>query len=651
MRLTRHLLAGAAALAFVGPAAAAPLLASVFTDHAVLQRDRPIQVWGVAAPNAAVSIDLSGQAVTATADAQGRWSAQLPARTAGAAPLTLTVKAGSETQTVSDLLVGDVWLCSGQSNMEYPLRRALQGEAEAQNAADPQIRLLQTGRTSLPHPTDTLPAYAVWKTSSYDSANNFSAACWFMGREIKKTTNAPVGLIDATWGGSVIQDWISGAGLKALGNYNEGLSVLADYAQDPAKGMARWGAMLDRWAVKVEPHAANWAKPGFDDRAWKTMPAQQFWETNPGLETFDGTIWLRATITLTKAQAAAQAKGGATLVLGPVDDIDTTFVNGRAVGSQEGWDAKRAYAVPAGVLKAGANVVAVRAIDAGGGGGAWGPAKDKGLKLADGSFVPLGDSWRYKVSTNLSDTGLPPHAPWLGASGLSTLHNGMIAPLAPYGVKGFAWYQGEANVTEAPEYARLMPALIADWRRAFAAPDAPFLMVQLASFGPQTDKPGVSRWAELRDVQRRTVAADPNTGLASAVDIGSPYDIHPADKLQVGLRLAGLARKLAYGETALNASGPAPVSAVRDGADVVVTLDQPAVVYGSARPAGFELCDAAESCRFVDAAVDGAKVRLTVPAGYAAVKVRFAWADSPVLNLYGQNRLPATPFELKIPLS
>ncbi len=648
MRLTRHLLAGAAALAVVSPAAAAPLLASVFTDHAVLQRDRPIQVWGVAAPNTAVSVDLSGQGVSATADASGRWSARLPARPASAAPLTLTVKAGGAVQTVSDLLVGDVWLCSGQSNMEYPLRRALNGEVEAAAATDPQIRLLQTGRVSLPNPTDALPAYAAWKTSSYEAANNFSAACFFMGREIRKTQGVPVGLIDATWGGSIIQDWISGEGLKALGGYDEGLSVLADYAKDPAKGMARWGGMLDRWAAKVEPHAAGWAKPDFDDRAWATMPAEQFWETNPGLETFDGTIWLRAEITLTKAQAAAQAKGAATLMLGPIDDMDTTFVNGRQVGSQEGWDFKRAYAVPAGTLKAGRNVIAVRAIDTGGGGGAWGPAKDKGLKLADGSFAPMGGTWRYKVSTKLADTGLPPHAPWLGASGLSTLHNGMIAPLAPYGVKGFAWYQGESNVTEAKEYARLAPALVADWRRAFAAPDAPFLMVQLAAFGPQVDKPGVSRWAELRDVQRRTIAADPKMGLASAVDLGSPYDIHPADKLQVGLRLAGLARKLAYGETALNASGPVPLSARREGEAVVVTLDQAAVVYGSGRPAGFELCDAAESCRFVDAAVEGDKVRLAVPAGYAAVKVRFAWADSPVLNLYGANRLPATPFELPL---
>ena len=644
MRLTRHLLAGAAALAFAAPAAAAPLLASVFTDHAVLQRDKPIAVWGVAAPNAVVALDLSGEQGLANADAKGRWVALLDARPATGTPLTLTVKAGAETQTISDLLIGDVWLCSGQSNMEYPLRRALNGEAEAAAATDPHVRLLQTGRTSLPYPTDKLPAQAVWKTSSYESANNFSAACFFMGRDIRKAAGVPVGLIDATWGGSIIQDWISGPGLKALGGYDEGLSVLADYAKDPVKGMARWGAMLDRWAARVEPHAANWAKPDFDDRAWATMPAEQFWETNPGLETFDGTIWLRAEVTLTKAQAAQAA----TLVLGPVDDIDTSFVNGRQVGSQEGWDVKRAYAVPAGTLKAGRNVVAVRAVDVGGGGGAWGPAQDKGLKLADGSFAPLGGTWRYKVSTRLSDTGLPPHAPWLGTSGLSTLHNGMIAPLAPYGVKGFAWYQGEANVTEAKEYARLMPALIADWRRAFDAPDAPFLMVQLAAFGPQVDRPGVSRWAELRDVQRRTVAADPNTGLASAVDLGSPYDIHPADKLQVGLRLGGLARKLAYGETALNASGPAPVLAARDGAEVVVTLDQPAVAYGSGRPAGFELCDSAESCRFVDASLDGDKVRLTVPAGYAAVKVRFAWADSPVLNLYGHNRLPATPFELPV---
>jgi sialate O-acetylesterase len=632
-----------AATALSASVQAAPLLAPVFTDHAVLQRGQPIRVWGAAKPGAVVALSLGEAKASATADAQGRWSSAFPAREPGAA-LTLTAQAGGERQTLSDLLVGDVWLCSGQSNMEYPLRRALGGEAEAANSADPNIRLLQTGRTSLPEPTTALPKDAVWRAATPESANNFSAACFFMGREIKKTTGVPVGLIDASWGGSVIQDWISREGLHALGNYDEGLSVLADYAKSPEAGMAHWGAMLDRWAAKVEPHAAAWSRPDFDDSAWKTMPAEQFWETNPGLETFDGTIWLRATITLTEKQA----KQGAVLSLGPVDDIDTTFVNGRQVGSQQGWDKPRDYKIAPGVLKAGANVIAVRAIDTSGGGGAWGPAVQKGLKLADGSFAPMGGTWRYKISTTIAQTGLPPNAPWLGASGLSTLRNGMIAPLVPYGLKGFAWYQGEANVAEPAEYARTLPALVADWRQAFGGPDLPFLVVQLAEFGPRNTTPVESGWAGVRDVQRRAAATDPKVGIASAVDIGDIYDIHPANKQQVGHRLALQARKLAYGETTLVAAGPAPLSATRTGSAVVVRLDQPAVVQADVRPVGFELCDAAGACRVADASLAGDRVSLAVPAGFTPVKVRFAWADSPILNLYGATGLPATPFELAV---
>jgi sialate O-acetylesterase len=579
----------------------------------------------------------------ATADAEGRWSTTFPAREPGAA-LTLTAQAGGERQTISDLLVGDVWLCSGQSNMEYPLRRALAGEAEAANAADPNIRLLQTGRTSLPTPTTALPKEAVWRAATPESANNFSAACFFMGREIKKTTGVPIGLIDATWGGSVIQDWISRDGLHALGDYDEGLAVLADYARSPDVGVAHWSAMLGRWAAKAEPQATSWNRPDFDDRDWKTMPAEQFWETNPGLETFDGTIWLRATITLTDKQA----RQGATLSLGPIDDLDTTFVNGREVGSSQGWDKPREYKVAPGVLKAGPNVIAVRAIDTSGGGGAWGPAAQKGLKFDDGSFAPLGATWRYKVSATIAESGLPPTAPWVGTSGLSTLRNGMIAPLIPYGLKGFAWYQGEANVAEPAAYARLLPALVADWRKAFGGPDLPFLVVQLADFGPRQIAPVESGWAGVRDVQRRAAAADPKVGLASAVDIGDITDIHPANKQQVGHRLALQARKLAYGETALVAAGPAPLSATRTGGAVTVRLDQPAVVQADVRPVGFELCDAGGACRFADAALAGDQVRLAVPAGFAPVKVRFAWADSPILNLYGRTGLPATPFELPI---
>lgn len=636
MRLNALILATAMGLA---TSAAAGPLASVFSDHAVLQRDQPIRVWGKTAPNAAVSLDLSGTAASATADAQGRWSAALPARPAGGPALTLTVQAGGERQMVSDLVMGDVWLCSGQSNMEYPLRRALAGDGEVASAGDPDIRLLQTGKISKPAPQDDLPAGVVWKAATPTSAAEFSAACFLLGKDLRKSAGVPIGLIDATWGGSVIQDWISREGLTALKTYDEGLAVLDAYARDPADGQARWAAMLDRWAAAKLGAANDGMRPDLDDHAWKTLPMEAFWETSPGLETFDGTIWLRAEITLTKAQAAQRA----TLALGPVDDMDTTFVNGREVGAAQGWNTPRDYRLAPGVLKAGRNVIAVRVVDSGGGGGAWGRAAEKGLRFDDGSFAPLSGTWRYRIAAPLGQTSLPPNAPWQGASGLTTLRNGMIAPLVPYGLKGFAWYQGEANVTEAEAYARLMPAMIADWRQAFGA--EPFLLVQLAAFGPQ--KPGVqeSSWAALRDVQRRTAAADPKVGMASAVDIGSPYDIHPADKARVGQRLALLARKIAYGEAGLVAAGPAPLAARRDGADVVVILDQPAVVYGAARPIGFEACDAG-GCRFVDASLEGASVRLAGAGG--ATRIRYAWADSPIINLYGPTGLPATPFELAV---
>jgi len=399
-----------AATAVATAAQAAPILAPVFTDHAVLQRGQPIRVWGAARPGAVVSLKLGDAETTATADVQGRWTTTFPAREPGAAlTLTLTAKAEGETQTISDLLVGDVWLCSGQSNMEYPLRRALGGEAEAANAADSNIRLLQTGRTSLPEPTGALPKDAVWRAATPESANNFSAACFFMGREIKKTTGAPIGLIDATWGGSVIQDWISREGLHALGDYDEGLAALAEYAKSPQSGAALWSGMLARWAAKAEPQAAAWSRPDFDDSAWATMPAEQFWETNPGLETFDGVIWLRAVITLSDKQA----QQGATLSLGPIDDLDTTFVNGREVGSSQGWDRPRDYRIAPGVLKAGPNLIAVRAIDTSGGGGAWGPAAQKGLTLDDGAFVPLGATWRYKISARSPRAAFrPPRRGW-----------------------------------------------------------------------------------------------------------------------------------------------------------------------------------------------------------------------------------------------
>jgi sialate O-acetylesterase len=398
--------------------------------------------------------------------------------------------------------------------------------------------------------------------------------------------------------------------------------------------------------------AQAWRKAGFDDSGWAQARAVGDWEDwgVPALKTFDGVVWMRGRVTLTAAQAQAASKSGATLSLGPVDDIDTTWVNGVAVGGLEGWDVPRVYAVPPGVLKAGENLVAIRVIDTGGGGGAWGPAEEKQLSFADGSKAPIGPIWRYRISTPYGTLGAgAPQMAWLPAGGLTVLYNGMVAPLAGYGVKGVAWYQGEANVDEAARYQRLLAGLFADWRRDFGA-DTTFLVVQLAGFGPASATPQDSHWAALREAQRRAVAADPHAALALAIDIGDRWDIHPANKQELGRRLALGARHVAYGESVLD-SGPRPLAAERSGDEIVIRFDDVGgglKAYSAARPFGFELCGRDGVCHFADAAIDGATVRIDARALPDAVKVRFCWADSPVCNLYNAADLPAQPFELEV---
>lgn len=261
----------------------------------------------------------------------------------------------------------------------------------------------------------------------------------------------------------------------------------------------------------------------------------------------------------------------------------------------------------------------------------------------------LDGAWRYRPASPLAQTGIPPRAPWGDSQGMSTLYNAMIAPLAGYTLRGVAWYQGESNVSESAEYARLLPALFRDWRKVFGA-DLPFLVVQLADFGPVATRPIDSLWASLRDVQRRVVNADPHAALAVAIDVGDRYDIHPTNKQQVGRRLALAARRLIHGEDIV-ASGPSPIDASRAGGQVVVRFSNAGsglVVYGDKQPVGFELCDDENRCEYVDATVQDNRVLLEVGTLKEPSRVRYAWADSPISNLYNENDLPAVPFEIRI---
>lgn len=627
------------------PAAQRPLLSPMFADHAVLQRGRSIPLWGWAQPGERVSVSFDGATRTARADRSGAWRVSLPAHAAGG-PFTLSAHTAHANVTLSDLLVGDVYLCSGQSNMEFQTKYATNSYGTVNAAADSELRLFNVTKRISDTPQSSFDAPDHWTVAAPDTVGDFSAVCYFFGRNLRQTQHVPIGLIHPSWGGTVIEAWMSSDAFHRIPGYEQQLALAQQNRADPAGAQAAFARIMGGWWSENDPGGrAGYFRTDFDDSAWGQIVAGDDWE-NSGvreLAGFDGIVWYRSEFTLTATQAAQ----GGELLLGPADDIDATYLNGQAIGSTFGWDTPRRYTLPAGALHAGRNVLASAVLDTGGGGGWWGPADQKMLRLADGTSVPLATQpWRYHISAQLSDVKAPPQPPGSGPNSISVLYNGMIAPVAPYGLSGVLWYQGEANANAPDEYARLLPGMMADWRSAFATPHLPFFIVQLASYGPPSPMPR-NGWGAIRDVERRVAAADPYAGLAVSFDVGDRFDIHPTQKLVVGERLARIARRMIYHEDIVD-SGPAPASAQRQGDDVVVHFDHaPLIAYSSNRPMAFELCDAQRACRFVDASISGADIHLDARGGVAAF-VRYCWGDGVICNLYNDNDLPAAPFEIAV---
>ncbi|MFP5435091.1 MAG: sialate O-acetylesterase, partial [Alphaproteobacteria bacterium] len=418
-------------------------------------------------------------------------------------------------------------------------------------------------------------------------------------------------------------------------------------ASDPIGAERAASAEWEGWwraatgdAVGQEP----W-QPG-STLGWADVPKLGPWEEwgVSALSEFNGMVWFRREIILTAAQAAEAA----TLSLGTMDDVGRVWINGSPVGmSAKAWQ-PTSLTVPPGLLKAGRNVLIINVMDNYANGGLLGPASDMALRFADGGDVPLGDKWRYAVAAK-SPPG-EPRVPWADVTGAGTLFNGMIAPLGAIGLKGVAWYQGESDV-DLPGYADRLAAMMAEWREQFRAPDLPFVIVQLAAYGKPTTKPSESGWARMRDTQYRAVAADPNAALATAIDLGDPFDIHPGEKQELGRRLARSMRAVAYGERH-SASGPQAAKAIAtpDGGAMIEFsgLTGALQTRSAAQAIGFELCgQAADSCRYVGGEVEGLRIRLAGD-GQPAVRVRYGWADSPVTNLYDEAPLPVGSFELPI---
>lgn len=621
-----------------------PLLADMFQSHAVLQRDRPIEVWGNAKPGSRIVASLAGKTVTARADADGRWRADFPALAAGG-PYALAARADDgRAERVTDVLIGDVWLCSGQSNMVLPVRRTLNVDTEISNATDSDIRMMTIPtRTSL-KPLRRFLAPVRWTPASPDTVADFSAACYYFARELKKRIDVPMGLVVAAWGGSRIETWMSDKSLQAAGFDDERLGLARLASTDPAAAARRWGSLWEQWWKKQAPAGDEPWRADTNDEDWRIVPKVERWDHwgEPDFSPYTGLAWYRTHVTLTEDQARKDAK----LVLGAVDEIDQTWVNGVAVGGGSGD--MRVYDLPRGVLHAGDNEVVVNITNTWGPGGLVGPSAVQAIRFADGSSAPLKAPWRIKKAP--SSYGYPPRPPWEPLGGLGVAYNAMIAPIAPYGFRGALWYQGESNTEDAAHYKTYLTELMADWRSLFGA-DLPFLVVQLPGFGPvPTDAPQESGWAALREAQRAAAVEDAHAGLAVTIDIGDRYDIHPPNKQEVGRRLARVARHIVYGEP-VYPSGPVPLSAKLTKKNIIVDfgdIDKGLVALGAEKPIGFELCSAGGVCRYAEARLNGSHVALARGKGEKPARVRYCWADDPICTLYDSSGLPAGPFDIEV---
>ncbi|MDE2134699.1 MAG: beta galactosidase jelly roll domain-containing protein [Alphaproteobacteria bacterium] len=637
-------------LCAAAPATAAePLLNAMFQDHVVLQRDKPIRIWGHATPGATVTLSIAQASVRAQADGTGRWQAALPAMEAGG-PYTLTVNTDSgSSQTVNDVLVGDVWLCSGQSNMVLQVSRTLDSRSEIENSANSTIRMLTVGLNGSGVPLDAFPTPVKWQVAGPATVADFSAACFYFARELQKTVHVPMGLVTAASGGANITTWMSSEALHAVGGYDEDLELVKLHETDPKTATERWAAMWEVWwraHSHTQAGSELWSA-SLDDSNWAVAPAGlgnwQNWNV-PGLAGFAGQLWYRTTVTLTASQAAQDAS----LSLGAVNEEDETWVNGKPVGNMFGFGKVRTYELPAGTLHAGENSLVTNVLCTYRGCGLIGTAEKRALKFQDGTSVPLNGPWRYRIVP--AGAGPAPRAPWGETAGLGIAYNAMIVPMGSFGFRGVVWYQGESNTGRPDNYRALLSALMADWRGRFGA-DLPFLIVQLPGYGLPPTKPAASDWALLREAQRQAVANDAHAALVVTIDIGEHTDIHPANKQEVGKRLARAARHLIYGNPIVP-NGPTAARVRHDGRRIAVTfsdVESGLAAYGASTPIGFELCGPTQAtCRYATAHIRASGVLLDVPAKFAPTHVRYCWADGPICTLFDGAGLPAAPFDLPL---
>ncbi|MFC6225795.1 sialate O-acetylesterase [Hymenobacter artigasi] len=625
-----------------GPVQAQVRLPRLVSNGMVLQREQPVRIWGWAKPGEKVAVAFQSKTYDATTGSDGQWRVTLPAMKAGG-PYDLRIKASNEL-TVKDILVGDVWLCSGQSNMETPMLRLRDKYPDViAQAANPRIRQYEIPLTYDFQRLRTDVTGGKWIAADPQTVLQFSGVAYFFAKEINAKYQVPVGIIKDAVGGSPAEAWLSADALKEFPKYEQqgakykDSAMVAGIRQREGAAVSDWYKQLYQADQGEARGQQKWSAPGYDASGWASMNVPGYWASQTPLGLVNGVVWFRKEVEVPAAMAGQPAR----LELGTLVDADSTYINGQLVGSTGYQYPPRKYEVKAGVLKSGKNVITVRLISNGGRGG-FTPEKNYQL-IAGGQTIDLRGPWQYKLGATSAPT--PGTTTFQYQPG--GLYNGMIAPVLNYAVKGVLWYQGESNTGHPQDYEALMTSLIADWRTHLQRPTLPFLYVQLANFMAVKPEPGESGWAGVRDAQRRTLAV-PNTAMAVISDVGEWNDIHPLDKQTVGHRLALAAQKVAYGEKKVVASGPLYQAMQVAGNKATLSfasIGGGLMAKGGGELKGFAVAGPDKKFVWAQARIEGGKVVVWNEQVTTPTVVRYAWADNPEgANLYNKEGLPASPF-------
>jgi sialate O-acetylesterase len=617
-----------------------PFLSPIFGDNMVLQRGKQNHFWGWTRPGGEVRVEIEGKAATGVAASDGKWSVAIGVPPVGG-PYSVRIL-GEEEIELHNVLVGDVWLCGGQSNMLLGLGATDNGAAEIKAADHPDLRLFLVAGKSAYSPAPV--PVGSWKVCTPanvgdEGDHGFSAVAYYFARRIQSELHIPIGLIEDCSGGSTVEAWMNPATLTSMGDFAPQIAAIEALR---AKGGPEYGSFLMHWLDDYDPGAkgAPWAAPSFDDTAWKTVDLPGAF-SELGVGAVPCVCWFRREVTLPDPLPAGQA----TLYLGPVEKMDTTFINGHWIGASSWVENPRVYHIPAGVLTAGRNLVTLRVFKMKPDEGFLAKPEVLRIELGDGSSVALAGKWRGTVSVDAR----PPHPMPMDFENYPTMpvvfYEGMIAPLAPLAITGAIWYQGEANTTRAVQYRKLLPALVADWRSLFGQGDFPFYIVSLPRFTPRRAEPGDDGWAELREAQAFAAANVPNSGLAVTIDTGEADNIHPKEKKVVGDRLALCALAEHYG-LPIAYRGPTFASAERVPGALRLHFSN---VGGGLAVRGpklgeFSVAGADRKWSWADARIDGDTVVASSPSVPEPVAARYAWQANPAATLYNDAGLPAVPF-------